>query len=398
MKKTLLLLLILISITSCSEKEVLSSALVERNGIMHEVNNDNPFSGKVFDKYENQQFKMTGHYKKGLKTGIWEYFKDNGQIMERSNFSSGKLDGKYEKFNDKNILIEVKNYKQGKLNGLSEFFSEEKFKTASKEYKEGKLNGNYKNYDKDGKVTYEGNYIMGKKNGLWVSHNSDNSGVDENYKNGELNGEYKKYNSKKVIVNQGVYTNGKKTGKWVKRFNNDKIKSEIVFNENGKIKSYKEWNNNNNQLSRESVYPGVSIWYKNGKKIAEGYFRNINNLKESSLKIWQNNNLMTIATLVKYKWRGKYIRTGRGLGYFYHHFNYFEGKSHYRKEALIEERWTSTENSGRFNVDINSLPNFAIEVTPNGRSGKYITLNIRNWNGNSLNVNGQNWSKITKDY
>ena len=160
------LLLILISITSCSEKGVLSSTLVERNGIMHEVNNDNPFSGKVFDKYENQQFKMIGQYSKGLKTGTWEYYKDNGQITEKSDFYNGKLD-------DKNILLESKNYKQGKFDGIYEIFRNKRVVINKGLYKNGAKSGKWiEQYDKDNiksEMVYENGKLISHKE--WDTNN-----------------------------------------------------------------------------------------------------------------------------------------------------------------------------------------------------------------------------------
>ena len=56
---------------------------------MYAPNDDEPYTGKVFDFYENGQKKFNGNYRKGLMNGKWMYYHENGQIRAQGRFIDG---------------------------------------------------------------------------------------------------------------------------------------------------------------------------------------------------------------------------------------------------------------------------------------------------------------------
>ena len=60
---------------------------------MYAPNDDEPFTGGVFDFYENGEKKLDGNYRKGLMNGKWTDWYENGQKSSEGTFKDGKQDG-----------------------------------------------------------------------------------------------------------------------------------------------------------------------------------------------------------------------------------------------------------------------------------------------------------------
>ena len=101
MKKIFLTTLIF-SVVSCSVSEVPIDSLVERNGIVYQVNSDKPYSGKAIDYYANGQAAYIETYKKGRvvqtedysSNGTLEYkdfYKDDVQTGGEEYWENGQL-------------------------------------------------------------------------------------------------------------------------------------------------------------------------------------------------------------------------------------------------------------------------------------------------------------------
>ena len=67
--------------------------LEEREGIMYLNGSDTPYTGKVFNLYENGQKISEENYKDGKLDGLWLMLHDNGQKWSEGNYKDGKLDG-----------------------------------------------------------------------------------------------------------------------------------------------------------------------------------------------------------------------------------------------------------------------------------------------------------------
>ena len=65
MKQTLLIITVLMLMLGCSSEPIDVDKLVERGGLLYEVNSDKPFSGEVVSYYSNGQKEEEGTYKDG---------------------------------------------------------------------------------------------------------------------------------------------------------------------------------------------------------------------------------------------------------------------------------------------------------------------------------------------
>ena len=78
MKHTLLITTALMLIVGCS-KTIDVDKLVERGGLLYEVNSDKPFSGEGVSYYSNGQKKSEVTFKDGKEDGFFTYWYENGQ-------------------------------------------------------------------------------------------------------------------------------------------------------------------------------------------------------------------------------------------------------------------------------------------------------------------------------
>jgi hypothetical protein len=95
MKQTLLIIAAFLFITSAvfPQSKMNINNLVEYGDKKYAPNDDEPYTGKVFDFYENGQKKLDGRYRKGLMTGKWTYYHENGQKKYERTYKDGKNDG-----------------------------------------------------------------------------------------------------------------------------------------------------------------------------------------------------------------------------------------------------------------------------------------------------------------
>lgn len=176
MKKIFLTTLIF-SVVSCSVPEVPIDSLVERNGIVYQVNSDKPYSGKAIEYYANGQAALISTYKKGKiaqnedfqKNGMPEYkevYDKNGTIIEEEYFyANGQLESKWSCEGE--IENDICPYEEGY----------EYWENGQLAYKSTYKNGEVvheEGYWENGQLQYKATY----KNGNLIQE-------EEYYKNGE---------------------------------------------------------------------------------------------------------------------------------------------------------------------------------------------------------------------
>ena len=91
MKKTFLIITALLFITSTAfpQSKVNVNSLKEYGGKAFKVDDDEPYTGRVFDLNKRTGKKtLQGQYKKGLKTGKWSYWDENGRKYKEKDYSN----------------------------------------------------------------------------------------------------------------------------------------------------------------------------------------------------------------------------------------------------------------------------------------------------------------------
>ena len=114
LKRSITVLVCLILFTSCTksidgkkEKEYIEV----KKGITYYK--DEPFTGEIFENYENGQLKYKVNYKDGKEDGLSEYYDKNGQLRYKENYEDGKIDLSEMYYENGQLKYKV-NYKDGK--------------------------------------------------------------------------------------------------------------------------------------------------------------------------------------------------------------------------------------------------------------------------------------------
>ena len=88
MKKTILITLLLI--VGCSKEPINENSLVDRNDVKYQQDSQKPYSGEIFDLYDNGNKKIEGSYKDGKEDGLWTQWYENGQKKFEQTYKDGK--------------------------------------------------------------------------------------------------------------------------------------------------------------------------------------------------------------------------------------------------------------------------------------------------------------------
>jgi len=135
--------------------------LIDRGGLMYAPNDDEPFTGSVFDFYDNGQRKFDGRYRKGLMHGKWTYYHENGQKFGEGTWKNGELDGIHTNWYENGQKKSKVTYKNGKADGLRTGWYENGQKMIEGTYKNLKLDGELTTWFENVQKSLEFNYELG---------------------------------------------------------------------------------------------------------------------------------------------------------------------------------------------------------------------------------------------
>ena len=314
MMKNLLPFIFIVILTSCSN-EVPYDRVVERNGLIYEVNSEIPFTGKTIEYYfgtnltdeVEDRIKSTGFYNKGVKDGLFETFHLNGQLMTKGTYSSGKKEGfheeflengqlsekskfvdgtrvSFQQFDKNNNLINDLIYIEGEKNGLETTLYDDGQVNKKQNFKNGKLEGLEEVYHTNGQLQYRGNYIDGEMDGLRESYwengqefskyeyvgGEEKDGTYENfyedgslwykttYLNGRISENYSYYEGSLFEKDIYFYDEDGKS-KYVKTYQDDKVERISYFSDvdgEKKIFYVQNYSTESRELKKETVYLG----------------------------------------------------------------------------------------------------------------------------------------------
>jgi len=107
LKRSITVLVCLILFTSCTKSidgEIEKSYIEERKGITYYKGT--PFTGEIFENYDNGQLKRKINYKDGKEDGLYEEYYENGQLQFKINYKDGTEDGLYEIYDENGKRID----------------------------------------------------------------------------------------------------------------------------------------------------------------------------------------------------------------------------------------------------------------------------------------------------
>ena len=167
MKRLLQITLPLLFITSAvfPQSKANVNSLKEYGGKTFKVDDDEPYTGRVFDLSESTGKKtLQGQYKNGLKTGKWNSWYWNGKKELEVTYKDGKEEGK-----------------------RTEWYFRNGQKKSEGTYKDGEQDGKYTEWRENGKKYYERTYKDDKKDGLETAwRENGQKWYKSNYKDGKM--------------------------------------------------------------------------------------------------------------------------------------------------------------------------------------------------------------------
>ena len=112
--------------------------LIDRSGLMYEVNGQKPYTGDVFELFENGNRKSSGRLKGGKKDGLQTSWYKNGQKREETTYKDGKANGLNTGWYENGQKEWEVTWKDGKEDGLWTHWYENGQKREETIYKDGK--------------------------------------------------------------------------------------------------------------------------------------------------------------------------------------------------------------------------------------------------------------------
>ena len=268
MKKTLLLITSVLFITSAafSQSKMDINNLIDRGGLLYAPNNDKPFSGSVFEFYENGTEKLNGKYRKGIKNGKWEWWSATGIKDSLGTYKNGIKHGKWTFWYDSGVLLGEQKWKNGMADGLFAKWYENGEKESEETFKDGEKDGLWTYWHDNRKKKRELTFKDGKEDGLftewyWIGRKKE----EGTYKDGNQDGGWTYYTD---FVN----------GKYEVRYTTGNIDSATFTDNLGQtysgilIQDYDEATRVDGQYLYQSwaydfsIYPEIFATIKNGKK------------------------------------------------------------------------------------------------------------------------------------
>jgi len=139
MKKIFMMLMIVLALVNCSNREIDWKKLQNRNGVYFMPNEDKPFTGIVVATHDNGQVKSRSNYKDGNLHGEWTGYYNNGQVESKSNYKDGNLHGEQIEYYNNGQVESKSNYKDGNLHGDRITYYDNGLVKLKSNYKDGML-------------------------------------------------------------------------------------------------------------------------------------------------------------------------------------------------------------------------------------------------------------------
>ena len=123
--------------------------LIDRGGVLYATNDNKPFSGSIFEFYENGTEKLNGRYRNGIKNGKWTWWNEDGGTNSTGSYKNGLQNGIWKYY-----------YSNGKINFEGKF-------------EQGLETGKHMHYYESGQMEKIGLYKFGNKEGDWIFYTAD---------------------------------------------------------------------------------------------------------------------------------------------------------------------------------------------------------------------------------
>jgi antitoxin component YwqK of YwqJK toxin-antitoxin module len=286
MKKTLLIITALMLIVGCSQKPVEDSTLINKDGLMYLPDSDSPYSGEVFTNYSTGEKLYQGTYENGLLVQ-YSYLNKDGSVKEPVNMETlidrggnlFEINGQKPYTGEVFELYDNGNRKlSGKLKGgikdglFTEWYEngQKKSKGTFNDY--GRRHGLWTKWYENGQKKSEGTFFFGVSNGLytvWYENGQKDSEIT--YKDGEQDGLYTLWYENGQKKQEGTLKDGKIDGLSTHWYENGQKKTKGTFKDGKEDGLWTGWDENGQKEQEVSYKDGKldglkTDWYENGQK------------------------------------------------------------------------------------------------------------------------------------
>ena len=117
MKRTILFIFSFFISIGFPQSRVNINVLIEYDGKMYKPDENEPYTGKVFDEWENWQTKEEGLYRDGHKSGLWKSWDENEQLIAKGIYRDNLKHGVWIEWHINGKKNNQVVYKNGKKNG-----------------------------------------------------------------------------------------------------------------------------------------------------------------------------------------------------------------------------------------------------------------------------------------
>lgn len=287
-----------------------------------------PYTGPVAKYYRNGELECRGTYTKGVKSGNWEYYLEDGKLTkeEFGQPSSGKpYEIKKYRVRNGKLFWTLKGIGQDTIHFIKYHHNgkvgQELINEGTRYFRKWTSKGtlyHYHNEDsiivvydtKSRSIIHKGYFDKGKRDGFWFKENKDGTKVYErNYRSGTLVGKYKdyhengnlkiekNYNDKGIpqglvkmyhsngkLHQKGTFdTNGKKVDQWTS-FNEYGMKTALENFKSDYRHGYAEYYNSKGKIMSKG-------YYKFDKKVGDWKYYDINGALVKTVKESSDSNL-----------------------------------------------------------------------------------------------------------
>lgn len=232
--------------------------------------------------YKNGNTKGKGKYDSNRKTGLWEYWSEDGKKTEAKTYKNNILNGAYSVWYENEQLKEQGEYTEKRKSGQWNFWYENGQKSAEGGFEESTKTGNWTYWKENGQQVSFGAYKKGREQGVWQYWNDKEQIVEERtFDYGNLQ-KWKVffYNGNGQITEAGFLDEkGNKAELWEYWFENkgkkrvEKYKTGPYYTSRPFIENFEEWYPNGQLKQKGNDKEYVEYTYFDNKKIAtEKYF------------------------------------------------------------------------------------------------------------------------------
>ena len=120
---------------------IFMSLLVRRGDVLYQESSPEPYTGPVFDIWENGNKMLEGSYKNSVKDGKWMEWFANGQPERQYSYRHGLKHGYWAEWHDNGLLRIEGNYNNGKEDGTWTYWYTSGQKEKIVAFKDGWWNG-----------------------------------------------------------------------------------------------------------------------------------------------------------------------------------------------------------------------------------------------------------------